>query len=82
MNAKLIFKTFFLIVVLLLLVLMGMYNRGTVPFSLPPILPKTVTQPAAIMYMVFFALGLLTGTILTAGGKKGGSSGKTSKSDK
>jgi uncharacterized integral membrane protein len=83
MNAKLIFKALFLIIVLLLLVIMGMNNPGQVAFSLPPILPKKVNSPAAYMYFAFFAVGLLTGTILTAGGgKKGSSSSKSSKSDK
>jgi hypothetical protein len=80
MNAKLIFKTLFLILVLLFLVLMGMENRQHVNFTLPPVLPVKVVQPAAIMYYIFFAVGVLTGTILTAGGGKGGS--KTNKADK
>lgn len=80
MNAKLLFKTVFLIIILLLLVLMGMNNRGSVSFALPPILPKAITKPAAIMYFAFFAVGVLTGTILTAGGGKKGS--KPAKSDK
>ncbi|MFN0067988.1 MAG: hypothetical protein ACKVYV_10165 [Limisphaerales bacterium] len=76
MNAKLILKSVVLLLVLLLLVIMGMNNRGSVDFALPPLLDK-VRQPAAIMYFAFFAIGLLTGTILTAGGggKKSGSSG-------
>ena len=84
MNAKLFFKTIFLIAILLLLVLMGMNNKASVSFSLPPILPKTISQPAAIMYFAFFAIGVLTGTILTAGsGKKGGSNfNKPGKGDK
>lgn len=83
MNAKLIFKAIFLIIVLLLLVIMGMNNTATVAFSLPPILPSKVISPAAYMYFAFFAVGLLTGTILTAGaGKKGGGSAKSSKSDR
>jgi len=79
MNAKLLFKTIFLIAILSLLVLMGMNNRQSVDFALPPILPQKQTQPAAIMYFSFFAIGVLTGTILTAGaggGKKGGGGGK------
>jgi hypothetical protein len=80
MNAKLIFKTLFLILMLLFLVLMGMENRQLVNFTLPPILPKKIVQPAAIMYYIFFAVGVLTGTILTAGGGKGGS--KTNKMEK
>lgn len=75
MNAKLLLKSVVLLLVLLLLVIMGMNNRGTVDFSLPPLFTK-LRQPAAIMYFAFFAVGLLTGTILTAGGggKKGASS--------
>jgi uncharacterized integral membrane protein len=81
MNAKLIFKTLFLILVLMLLVLMGMNNGGKVSFSLPPLIPRTVSSPAAMMYFAFFAIGVLTGTVLTAGGKKGGSA-SSSKSSK
>jgi uncharacterized integral membrane protein len=73
MNAKLIFKTLFLIAVALLLVLMGMHNKSYVSLALPPLLPRALQQPAAIMYIGFFAVGLLSGVILTAGGKKGGS---------
>lgn len=79
MNTKLLLKTIFLILVLLLLVMMGMNNRGTVSFALPPIV-RSVNQPAALMYFAFFAVGVITGTVLTAGGKKGGSS--SSKSSK
>lgn len=77
MNAKLIFKTLFLIAVLLLLVLMGMNNRTTVSLSLPPLINRTVSAPAAIMYFAFFAVGVLTGTIITAGrgSKSSGSAG-------
>lgn len=72
MNVKLLLKTLFLIVVLLLLVLMGMNNRQSISFTLPPLLKQKIEQPAAIMYFAFFAVGVLSGTILTAGGKKGG----------
>jgi hypothetical protein len=75
MNAKLFFKTIFFLLMLLLLVMMGIYNRGSVSFSLPPILPKAISQPAAIMYFAFFALGFITSTVLSAGGKGGGAGG-------
>ena len=75
MNAKLLLKTIFLMIVLLLLVIMGMHNQRLVPFVLPPLVRHPVSQPAAIMYFVFFAIGVITGTVLTAGGgKKGGAS--------
>jgi uncharacterized integral membrane protein len=82
MNAKLLLKTLFLIVVLLLLVIMGLHNRGSVPFSLPPVIPRSVSQPAALMYFAFFAIGLITGTVLTAGGGKKSSSSSSSKASK
>lgn len=75
MNSKLLFKTIFLILVALLLVLMGMNNKSDVKLLLPPLLPKGFTQPAAIMFVGFFGLGFLSGAILNAGGgggKKGG----------
>ncbi|HXG47409.1 MAG TPA: hypothetical protein VNO52_07290 [Methylomirabilota bacterium] len=78
MNAKLLLKTLFLIVVLLLLVLMGLHNRGTVDFTLPPLVPGEIKQPAALMYFAFFAVGVITGTVLTAG-KSGRAGGKAAK---
>ena len=57
MNAKLLLKTIFMILILLLLVIMGMNNRQSVELSLPPILPKKQSQPAAIMYFAFFGIG-------------------------
>lgn len=75
MNMRLLLKTIFLLAVLGLLVLMGMNNRGTIEVDLPPVLPRPVKLPAAEMYFVFFGIGLLTGTILTAGGKGGGGGG-------
>ena len=74
MNAKLLLKTLFVILVLLLLVLMGMHNRGSVDFTLPPVLKDVIKQPAALMYFAFFAVGVLTGTVMTAGLGKGGGS--------
>ena len=80
MNAKLLLKTIFFILILLLLVLMGMHNRGAVDFTLPPLLDRVIKQPAALMYFAFFAVGVLTGTIMTAGtGKKGGGGAKSAK---
>jgi uncharacterized membrane protein YciS (DUF1049 family) len=77
MNFKLIFKSLVILAVLSLLVIMGMNNRKTVELSMPYILPRTQTQPAALMYFAFFGLGFLVGAVLMAGGggRKGGSGG-------
>ena len=71
MNAKLVLRTLALIAILSLLVIMGMNNRQSVDLSLPPLISKVQTLPAALMYFAFFAVGLLTGALLTAGGKGG-----------
>ena len=76
MSIKLLLRTIFLVLILLLLVIMGMNNRQTVGLSLPPILPKMQKMPAAIMYFAFFAVGVVSGTMLT-GGKKGGACSKS-----
>ena len=60
-----IIKLVFAIGVFLLLVLMGVYNRTPVDFNLPPLVNSVVKQPAALMYFAFFAIGTLTGAVLT-----------------
>ena len=81
MSLVQVVKIVFGMVVLLLLVLMGVHNRGVIDFNLPPLMSNVVQQPAALMYFAFFAVGLLTGICLMAGsGKKGGGSSKSSKS--
>ena len=83
MNTKLLLKTVVLILLLLLLVLIGLNNRQSVAFLLPPLINKSVQLPAALMYFVFFALGLLAGTLLTSGGgRKGSGASKSAKSDR
>ena len=82
MHAKLFLKMVFIILVALLLVLMGMNNQRRVDFTLPPIVNQVIQQPAALMYLAFFAVGLVTGAIVTAGVGKKGSSGKSGKGDK
>jgi len=70
MKAMLLIKITFVTVIFLLLVMMGLYNRSTVDFNLPPLLNSEVQQPAALMYFGFFAVGLVTGAILSMGGHK------------
>jgi uncharacterized membrane protein YciS (DUF1049 family) len=73
---KLFLKTIFVMAVLALLVLMGLNNRSSVTFALPPVLPKAVSQPAALMYFAFFAVGFITATVMRGGGGgKAGSNG-------
>jgi uncharacterized integral membrane protein len=82
MNARLIAKLVLLVVVLLLLVLVGMHNKDTVAFALPPLITRPVKLPAALMYFAWFAIGLLTGALLIAGVGKSGSSSASRSSSK
>ena len=61
-----IIKLVFAIGIFLLLVLMGVYNRTPVDFNLPPLINSVVKQPAALMYFAFFAVGVITGAVLSA----------------
>jgi len=80
MKAMMLIKIAVVTVIFFLLVLMGLHNRATVDFNLPPLLASQVEQPAALMYFAFFAVGLMTGAILCAGG--GSSSKEKGKSNK
>ena len=82
MNAKLLLKTLLLLVLLLLLVIIGMNNRETVHLRVPPLLSKAQTLPAALMYYGFFAVGVLSGAVLTAGKKGGGGASSRGKGEK
>jgi len=73
MNPKLILKTLFMIAILSLLVIMGAHNQQSVDLAMPPLIKRTQSLPAYFMYFGFFAIGVLTGTVLAAGGKRGGS---------
>ena len=78
MNFKVLCKTVFIIAMFALLVIMGMNNPQKVDLKMRQISPKPLTQPAALMYIGFFGAGFLAGTIMMAGGKKGGG-GKSNK---
>ena len=70
MNVIMLLKTVFVTAILLLLVLIGLNNSAPVDFNLPPLLAAQVKQPAALMYFAFFAVGLLTGAVLSIGIRK------------
>ena len=72
---KVFFKTIFAIAALALLVWTAMHNDTSATLDLPNILPKPIKQPAAYLYVGFFAVGLITGAILNGGNGKKGPSG-------
>lgn len=73
--AKIVFKIVTLIAILFVVLYVGMENPKPIEFYFP--IPKVNgTAPlklsAAFIYFGFFAIGLLAGAILVAGGGKGG----------
>ncbi len=72
MNSKFLARLIFLIVLLLLLVLIGVYNREPVELTLPILCPRGIKLPAAIMYFLFLAIGLVSGALFAGAGKKTG----------
>lgn len=76
---KLFLKTIFVLAVAALLVIMGLNNRSSVSLALPPLLPKSISQPAALMYFGFFAIGFITGKVLTGSKDKGPSGSSAAK---
>jgi len=70
MNITSLVKLVFGIVIVALLVLTSLNNSAQVDFNFPPLLTQGVKQPAALMYFGFFAIGLVTGAVLSIGNKK------------
>jgi uncharacterized integral membrane protein len=65
MNAKTLFKTVFSTALLVLLLLMGWHNRTPVDFNLLPVSNQTFHGPVALMYFVFFGVGVLMGLVIS-----------------
>jgi len=58
-------RVLFTLAVLLFMVIMGMSNRASVNFEL---MNKRIgTFPAAILYFIFFGVGLISGAVLAVG---------------
>jgi uncharacterized integral membrane protein len=75
------FKSFFRIVVFLLILFVvlytGMYNTETINFSFPIAFSHSIREPAALIFFGVFAAGVLGGTLLHGSG--GGGSRRSSK---
>jgi len=70
MSLFMLIKTVVVTAILLLLVVIGVNNSAPVDFNLPPLISTGVQKPAALMYFGFFAVGLLTGALLSFGTSK------------
>jgi uncharacterized integral membrane protein len=75
MNFRLLFRSLVFLAILFVMLYAGMYNTQPIEFAFPVLLAKNIREPAAIIFFCVFAIGLLGGTVLTAGGRgRGGAS--------
>ena len=80
MSFKVLFKSIVFLAILFVMLYIGVNNRQSADFYFPVLLDKKLTTDAAMIYFGMFAVGVIAGTLLTAGGGKGGRS--SSKSEK
>jgi hypothetical protein len=76
MNLKLLFRSFVFLVMLFVVLYAGLNNTNNIDFSFPIVFSRSVHQPAAYIFFGMFAIGVLGGTMLTAGGGRRGGGGK------
>jgi uncharacterized integral membrane protein len=68
MNLKTFFRGFVFLALLFVVLYVGMNNTHKVDFSFPILFDRRVTQPAALLFFGMFAIGVLAGMALNAGG--------------
>jgi hypothetical protein len=71
MNFKVFLRSLIFLAILFVALYAGINNTKEIEFSFPLAFSKSIHQPAAFIYFALFSIGVLGGTILTAGGGKG-----------
>ena len=85
MSFKLFLRTVVFLAILFIMLYVGMNNPQDITFNFPiaGTTAKTpIHQSAALIYFGMFAIGVLAGTMLTAGGGKGGKKSSAPSKDK
>jgi uncharacterized membrane protein YciS (DUF1049 family) len=82
MSFKVLFKTVVFLAILFVVLYIGINNRQSADFYFPGVLDKKLTTDAALIYFGMFAVGVIAGTVLTAGGGSSPKPRSSSKSDK
>jgi uncharacterized membrane protein YciS (DUF1049 family) len=75
MSFKSVLKSIVFLAILFVMLYVGVNNPHRIDFYFPVWFTNKVSYPAAFIYFGVFAIGVLAGTVLTAGGGKGRSSG-------
>jgi hypothetical protein len=71
MSVKAFFRLFVFLLTLFIILYIGVNNRQSADFNFPLLLDKRVNTDAWEIYFGMFAIGVLAGAALTAGGGKG-----------
>ncbi len=79
MSLKILFRTIVFLLLLFVVIYTAMVNTDEIKFSFPLLLAKPVQAPAPIIFFAIFAVGVLAGTVLNAGGGKKGSGSEKKK---
>lgn len=76
MSFKVLFRSLVFLAILFVVLYAGINNTQSIEFSFPLVFQKNIREPAALVYFALFAIGVLGGTMLTAGGggRRGGGS--------
>lgn len=67
MNAKMFLRAFVFLLLCFVVLYVGMTNRHMIDFYFPILLPKKVTQPAALLFFIMFAIGVIAGMVMNQG---------------
>jgi hypothetical protein len=77
MSFKVLFRSLVFLPILFVVLYTGINNTQSIEFSFPMLFPKSLHESAAMIYFCLFAVGVLGGTLLTAGGgRRGGGKDK------
>jgi hypothetical protein len=83
MSIKLLLRTLVFLALLFVILYVGMTNPKEIDFYFPLISAKpnapVLHQPAALIFFGIFAIGVLAGTMINAGGGKRSSRGDSDK---
>jgi uncharacterized membrane protein YciS (DUF1049 family) len=79
MNAKMFLRGFVFLLLCFVVLYVGMNNTHKIAFSFPVLLDGKISQPAALLFFAMFAIGVIAGMVLNAGGGGGGGDGPKKK---
>jgi len=68
MSFKVLLRSIVFLLILFVMLYVGMNNTESISFSFPIAFSKSIREPAALVFFGVFAVGVLGGTLLHAGG--------------